>query len=343
MARIQIEGIEMTFDFNIQNAITNSKKIQAQLKQTFSKIKNDASSNDAQKELTNTQKIMQRNFKLVRDAKKRMAQTMNQKESTLTSKKSNIRIGGMSAEEYKAKIDAQANSMVNSAKNAHARVQQVQNKAMGESAFGQAARKYSEASNKSWQNFNQVEMYKEPIGPQLPQKKEPLQYFGSSGAPPNDSSKTPNKFNLGVLQQMQSSMFKTMGIGTKLGAILGGIGSRFTRGARNMTPGTSMMQKGLGNVGNSVDRVISRIVSLAKRIFFFTMIAKGFRMIRESIGSYLATDKQFSNSLNQVRVNLLTAFYPIYTTILPYINMFMTGLANVTGQLAAFLSMLTGT
>ncbi|MCH4178118.1 MAG: transglycosylase SLT domain-containing protein, partial [Streptococcaceae bacterium] len=57
----------------------------------------------------------------------------------------------------------------------------------------------------------------------------------------------------------------------------------------------------------------------------------------------LKTNEQFSNSLNQVKVNLLTAFYPIYTAILPAINAFMSALAALTGQLASFIANVFGT
>ena len=56
----------------------------------------------------------------------------------------------------------------------------------------------------------------------------------------------------------------------------------------------------------------------------------------------LKSNSQFSNSLNQIKANLMTAFVPIYNAILPAINALMSALATVTGTIATFVAGLFG-
>lgn len=61
------------------------------------------------------------------------------------------------------------------------------------------------------------------------------------------------------------------------------------------------------------------------------------------IQEIIAHDNQLSASLSQVQANLWTAFYPIYQAILPAIQALGRALSWITGQLASFTAMLTGT
>jgi len=54
------------------------------------------------------------------------------------------------------------------------------------------------------------------------------------------------------------------------------------------------------------------------------------------------SDKQFSNSLSQIKANLMAAFYPLYTAIIPWIDSFMSALAKATGWIAQFSAALFG-
>lgn len=54
------------------------------------------------------------------------------------------------------------------------------------------------------------------------------------------------------------------------------------------------------------------------------------------------TDREFNASLNAVKANLMTAFYPLYTAIIPWLDDFMSALAKATGWLAQFSAALFG-
>lgn len=82
---------------------------------------------------------------------------------------------------------------------------------------------------------------------------------------------------------------------------------------------------------------------LLPSLIVYQLIGGAISKLAGGMMNALKTNDQFSNSLNQIKVNLLTAFYPIYTAILPAINAFMSALASITGQIAAFIASIFGT
>ncbi|MGX7413470.1 phage tail protein [Enterococcus caccae] len=116
----------------------------------------------------------------------------------------------------------------------------------------------------------------------------------------------------------------------------GKIGSVFQRNSNQVHRGSQRMTNGLGGFNR-------RLSSMVKQVFVFGLIYKGLSLVSKGLFSALQTNDQFSASLNQIKVNLLTAFYPIYTAILPAINALMSAIAEVTGYLAQFIAMLFGT
>ena len=101
----------------------------------------------------------------------------------------------------------------------------------------------------------------------------------------------------------------------------------------------------LNNVNRTSDKLhgaMSKIAKLAKTALFFYVIRKAMNAVREQMGGMLSTNKEFADSLSVIKGNLLVAFQPIYTAILPYINALMAGLKNITNQLAVFTNTLFG-
>ena len=79
-----------------------------------------------------------------------------------------------------------------------------------------------------------------------------------------------------------------------------------------------------------------------KRVFFAASIYAAFRAIKDGFLEAAKADKQFSDSLNQVKANLAIAFTPIMQAIMPALNNLMSGLAVITKQIAGFISGLFG-
>ncbi len=144
----------------------------------------------------------------------------------------------------------------------------------------------------------------------------------------------------GVFNRMSNSISHGAGgIGNGLKnsfGVLGKFGNLFSRNSNKVTQGTRGM-----SMGNNA--FLQSMKYLLPSLIVYQLIGGAISKLAGGMMSALKTNDQFSNSLNQIKVNLLTAFYPIYTAILPAINVMMSALATLTGQLAAFISGLFGT
>nr|WP_276535424.1 lytic transglycosylase [Ligilactobacillus apodemi] len=132
--------------------------------------------------------------------------------------------------------------------------------------------------------------------------------------------------------------------------------SKFNR-LRNTISGLSLSFKRMGDGGGSSMRKASSSASLlgerlkgvkmamsmlASQLIVFTLLYQAIMMLAQGMGAALMTNKQFASSFNAIKVNLLTAFYPIYSYVLPAINALMSALQKATGWIAQFMSALTG-
>lgn len=144
----------------------------------------------------------------------------------------------------------------------------------------------------------------------------------------------------GVFNRMSNSISHGAGgIGNGLKnsfGILGKFGGLFSNTSRKVTQGTRSM-----SMGNNA--FLQSMKYLLPSLIVYQLIGGAISKLAGGMMNALKTNDQFSNSLNQIKVNLLTAFYPIYTAILPAINAFMSALASITGQIAAFLASIFGT
>ncbi|QSQ99527.1 transglycosylase SLT domain-containing protein [Lactococcus garvieae] len=144
----------------------------------------------------------------------------------------------------------------------------------------------------------------------------------------------------GVFNRMSNSISHGAGgIGNGLKnsfGILGKFGGLFSNTSRKVTQGTRSM-----SMGNNA--FLQSMKYLLPSLIVYQLIGGAISKLAGGMMNALKTNDQFSNSLNQIKVNLLTAFYPIYTAILPAINAFMSALASITGQIAAFIASIFGT
>lgn len=134
------------------------------------------------------------------------------------------------------------------------------------------------------------------------------------------------------------------------------LGSKFSR-LKNTISNVNSSLRRFGNSGNSSIRKAGSGVSvlserlrgvrmairmLASQLIVFTLLYQGIMMLAQGMGAVLMTNRQFASSFNAIKVNLLTAFYPIYSYVLPAINAFMSSLQKATAWIAQFTSALTG-
>ncbi|WP_278529570.1 3D domain-containing protein [Enterococcus asini] len=144
----------------------------------------------------------------------------------------------------------------------------------------------------------------------------------------------------GVFNRMSNAVshgFGGMGNGlkTSLGYI-GKFGSLFSSSSNKVTAGNRNMMGSTNAFGQSMKYLLPSLV-------VYQLIGGAITKLASGMMSALKTNDQFSASLNQIKVNLMTAFYPIYTAILPAVNALMSALAQLTGQFASFIAGLFGT
>lgn len=144
----------------------------------------------------------------------------------------------------------------------------------------------------------------------------------------------------GVFNRMSNAVshgFGSVGNGLRnsLGFI-GKFGSLFSSNSNKVTAGTHRMTGSTNAFGQSLKYLLPSLV-------VYQLLGGAITKLASGMMSALKTNDQFSASLNQIKVNLMTAFYPIYTAILPALNALMSTVAQLTGQLASFIAMLFGT
>lgn len=127
------------------------------------------------------------------------------------------------------------------------------------------------------------------------------------------------------------------------GSIFGNMLNRLigkTNEAENATKKHSSATDRLGisfsQVGRMMDRMLLRMV-------IFNTVVNGLTTFASFVGKALMTNAQFSNSLLEIKSNLMTAFMPIYNAALPALNSLMQALATATSYIASFISQLFGT
>lgn len=114
--------------------------------------------------------------------------------------------------------------------------------------------------------------------------------------------------------------------------------SNFNRGLSSMNNSS----RSVSRTNEGLNRLRFTLRLLASQIVVFTLMYQGIMMMAKGFGMALKTNTEFSRSLNNIKVNMMTAFYPIYSVALPAINALMHALEKVTGWIAQFTSALTG-
>ena len=95
-------------------------------------------------------------------------------------------------------------------------------------------------------------------------------------------------------------------------------------------------------VSEQMGKFAKRIATIAKKVFIFTLIAKALRAMRSVLLNTINADKQMSASLAQIRGNLLTAFAPIYSFVLPAIRTLLSWLAKLTAVISSVFGAIFG-
>jgi phage-related protein len=131
----------------------------------------------------------------------------------------------------------------------------------------------------------------------------------------------------------------------KIGATVGKISKGVVKAASgflNMLKNIRLLGKESGKASNGVSKLWNRIITLGAAAFIFNVIRKGLRQLSEDMRNLLMANTEFAEAWNQIKVNMLTAFAPLWEVIEPAIVGFMQLLARFTAVLAQFMAVLFG-
>ncbi|MCM6932025.1 transglycosylase SLT domain-containing protein [Enterococcus italicus] len=177
------------------------------------------------------------------------------------------------------------------------------------------------------------------LGQSSMQTGSALDGVSSTGSGMKQSERAVSKYG-GIFNRMSNSIthgFGGMGSGFKnsLG-FLGKFGLLFSGLSGKVTSGSNRMARSTGAFGQALKYLLPSLI-------VYNLLGGAISKLSSGMMSALKTNDQFANSLNQIKVNLLTAFYPIYTAIMPALNALMSALATLTGQFASFIANMFGT
>lgn len=94
---------------------------------------------------------------------------------------------------------------------------------------------------------------------------------------------------------------------------------------------------------SAVERFEKRIISLAKRVFVFSMITSALRSLRSWFVDVIKTDKNAVAAIAQLKGALLTLVQPLVSVVIPAFTTFIQVLTRVVGALASVVSAIFGT
>lgn len=100
--------------------------------------------------------------------------------------------------------------------------------------------------------------------------------------------------------------------------------------------------KQVKDIGHKVGGLARSVKSAFKSAFLMAGLYAAFRGIKSLVGDAVKQNKEFSNSLNLIKSNLLVAFTPIMQTIQPALNALAAGFAAVSKQVATVTAGLFG-
>lgn len=104
-----------------------------------------------------------------------------------------------------------------------------------------------------------------------------------------------------------------------------------------------LMGPALNRAERYMDKFVTRVKGLMRRVFVFTVITAAFRSIKGWLGKVIKTNSEASASLSQLKGALLTLAQPLVDVIIPALTSLFDVLTKITTALAAVVSMMFGT
>lgn len=102
-------------------------------------------------------------------------------------------------------------------------------------------------------------------------------------------------------------------------------------------------EENLGKAKDALAKFEKRLVTMAKKVFVFSLILAALRKVKAYMGEVLKTNEEFQASYASLKGTLMTAFQPIMTAIIPIIKALINVLNVAANAFAKFTSWIFGT
>lgn len=102
-------------------------------------------------------------------------------------------------------------------------------------------------------------------------------------------------------------------------------------------------QRNLNGATKALKKFEKRLVTMAKKVFVFSLVLAALRKVKAYIGEALKTNEEFQASYANLKGTLMTAFQPILTAIIPIIRALINVLNVAANAVAKFTSWIFGT
>ncbi|MCK6240061.1 phage tail protein [Lactiplantibacillus plantarum] len=169
--------------------------------------------------------------------------------------------------------------------------------------------------------------------------------MGESGTAATRAAGSYNRFGSAASSAMNKASGSGKGPSNWFSRISNGIQGATSRIRNFGNSSSSSMNKASSSArrtSGALGGIAQQLKYLPSQLIVFGLLYQGLTQLATGMMTAFKMNAQFASSLNQIKVNLLTAFYPIYNFVLPAVNALMSSLSKATSWLAQFTSALTG-
>ena len=112
---------------------------------------------------------------------------------------------------------------------------------------------------------------------------------------------------------------------------------------RNTGSDVGNTQRNLNSATKALKKFEKRLVTMAKKVFVFSLVLAALRKVKAYMGEALKTNEEFQASYANLKGTLMTAFQPILTAIIPIIKALINVMNVAANAVAKFTSWIFGT
>lgn len=120
------------------------------------------------------------------------------------------------------------------------------------------------------------------------------------------------------------------------------IAAQSNKSSAVVTQTAAKADKAVKRVNTSLKKFGKRIKELIKSALLFSVLTKALNTLKRGFSAIVKSDSQMSSSIANIKGNLLTAFAPIYSYILPGLRSILDVIEAATARLAYFTSAVFG-